>query len=140
MRVIDITTVASPTDCAWAAGIIDGEGHIGVFTYKTTISLKIVVQMTSPLVPTRLHELFGGFLGGPYYRGQSTRKGVWHWSVSGNEMRRILPMICPYMVEKLAKVELAKEFVATRASMPTTWRSPEQNSLLRGFKERMRVV
>src|SRR5687767_2509387 len=46
-----------PTDLAWAAGIVDGEGYVSI---DTTFVLRLSVSNTDPRITDRLLHLFGG--------------------------------------------------------------------------------
>ena len=125
----------SPTDVelAWLAGILDGEGWIGVnrATRKTTgkhrYSAGCVVATTSPRLANRIHELLirlgvsHFFIEVPPKTGKdgSVRRRKWNISIAGNTQTGVLlPAVLPYLVEKAAQANLTLEYIARRGELP----------------------
>lgn len=88
------------TDWAWLAGIIEGEGCIGVDN-KGRRTGGINVTMTDEDIVRRLYENFGGRLRGPSVPKNSKHKPVWYWTVGKKEhVKPILLVIRPYMGQR----------------------------------------
>lgn len=103
----------TPTEIAWLAGIVEGEGTILV-RGRTGVSVK--VAMTDEDVVRRLHEVTGvGLLGGPFWSNNST-KPVWRWDLHrGEDVARILLAIYPLMgVRRGARIAEAADRLASR--------------------------
>ena len=112
--------MATETELAYAAGIIDGEGCIGIWKYRQprcqhgyTYALRVTVTMTEPEVPTWLFETFGGCLNDyPPEREEWKRKYI--WAISTKQARPFLGTILPYLKEKVEQAEIAIEFQSTK--------------------------
>ena len=71
---------------AYAAGIIDGEGHIGLHVYKkrNQYTPTVTVAMTELKALNIIHLLFGGSLS--FHEGRKAKyKGVGLWQLSSRE-------------------------------------------------------
>ncbi len=101
-------------DCAYAAGIIDGEGSVMIMRctrkYRGYVSyhLKVVVTNTEQAMILWLHRHFGGSIYAlPRIEG---RRKAWRWQVCTKKARVFLKYILPFMVTKQKKAELAIDF------------------------------
>lgn len=87
-----------PAALAWAAGVIEGEGWIGL---RRGHSPGIRVAMADEDVVRRLHEVTGvGTFGGPYDRTKygPDRKPMWLWQVQDTaEARHLMIRLRPFM-------------------------------------------
>lgn len=94
----------APTDLAWAAGIVDGEGCISLHTVKTAggvcYVLRLTVANTSPLMLDRLHHIFGEGNTVPKKRASEHHRQSWHWQVCSKQAERVLRLIEPYLINK----------------------------------------
>ena len=92
-------------DLAWAGGLIDGEGYIGIGSR----SLRLDVQSTSRITIETLHSLFNGNC---YVerRRTSTGRPVFRWAVGGRKARDVLIVLVPYLVEKKRQAELSVSY------------------------------
>jgi hypothetical protein len=108
------------TDLAWAAGIIDGEGHIQISrrkldkpTRKTAgWSFCVRVGNTDPRMTDRLWQLFGGSVQGPRFNRLASRPS-YEWVAMSAIGRHVLEAILPYLVVKHDQAEVAIRFAAT---------------------------
>lgn len=81
----------------WAAGIIEGEGCLGL--YRKYYDVKIQVESTDYFVVEKLQQLYGGDL----YENRAPSKLVkykksWRWLVRGKENTwKVLTIIYPYL-------------------------------------------
>jgi hypothetical protein len=110
----------SPTDLAWAAGIVDGEGCIligRIRDLRRTPALmrhvfRIDVVNTDPRMIEKLHALFGGWAG--VSNGKTAvRKTRYRWLVSASTAVATLRLIAPYIVAKPEEVQTALNYAAT---------------------------
>lgn len=94
-------TIAQPSD-EYFAGLIDGEGWIGMVRMKTVIQ----VQMTHEATVAALHNRYGGsFVRRP--PASARHKMVWRWEISGRTARRVLIAIRPFVITKKDDLEQA---------------------------------
>ena len=100
-------------DLAYAAGIIDGEGSIGISRRKSNDSYLLTVQvsMTNDAVPEWLHRNFGGNIG-TYQPGKMSlsSKPITKWAVFGTRAQEFLRGIYPYLHEKERQASVALTF------------------------------
>lgn len=77
----------SPTDLAWAAGFIDGEGCVGCYYLAKKSAGKRYARLSIQVSQTRLPpletlvRLFGGRINEEFPRG--ARQQTWRWSLTG---------------------------------------------------------
>lgn len=107
------------TDLAWAAGIIDGEGHIRLTLCKPGINrratpgyqLCLAVRMTCEATIRRLYLIFGSGTVIPVRpRNPQKHKPTFQWRVSDQGAADVLIAISPYMTTKLSQAEIGIEF------------------------------
>lgn len=115
----------TPTDLAWVAGIIDGEGYIGVNKkyYKIdnrpeTISyvLRVCVKMTDKKTIEYIHELFNVGTITTSKNPTGNRRPTYGWVCSARKAKIILQRILPYLITKRERAKLAIEFVDRRSN------------------------
>lgn len=104
-------------ELAWAAGLIDGEGCIGI-DYKRRPSdsrhpsyrLRLRLNMTHKSTVIRLKRILRA--GKVRFRkaGKSRWKDQYVWSVSGKIARRILIQLLPYLCTKLRDAKIGIKF------------------------------
>lgn len=111
--------LSSETDLAYAAGIIDGEGCIGVYGYvRPSIalgkrySLTVRVSMVDSEPPTFLHETFGGYLGHLHCpsRQKNNQRAQYYWCIAAQKARQFLIVVLPYLRARRKQAEVAIEF------------------------------
>ena len=101
----------------YVAGIIDGEGYVSIDrNSKTGRSLvgKVVVSMATPIIPTLLHEQFGG-----NYR-VATRKNPRQskariWALNGSQAVRFLKKILPRLILKREQAKLVLKLYQSKS-------------------------
>ena len=103
---------------AYAAGIIDGEGHITIQKYNNPAcrvgfhyGLCITVGMGDPTVPKWLHKTFGGSFG-IYPPGKRGKKNRHIWRLTTRKADMFLKLILPYLKEKVEQARIAIKFQA----------------------------
>lgn len=93
---------------AWSAGIIEGEGCLGLYADKrraNTFTLKIQVESTDEFVVRKLHEIFGGSV----YENKAPSKlpkykKSWRWLVCNKQgVEDILIQIMDYLSPRRAE-------------------------------------
>jgi hypothetical protein len=105
-----------PVDLAYVAGIVDGEGTIGISMtkpYGSRVSPYFrsycAVVMTDPTVPYFMYGLFGGSI--HTYKGrQEQHKATTHWRSSGKITTEVCRLLLPYLKVKQHQAKLVIEF------------------------------
>uniref|UniRef100_A0A6M3KAS4 Putative HNH homing endonuclease n=1 Tax=viral metagenome TaxID=1070528 RepID=A0A6M3KAS4_9ZZZZ len=106
-------------DLAYTAGIIDGEGYIGILRIQRNQSKRIVyelrinVTMCNPLIPSWLHANFGG----SYYEFQPpslNHKKLYEWRLATWRAGEFLKLILPYLKMKQGEAEIGIKFQSYR--------------------------
>lgn len=101
-------------DIAYLAGVIDGEGSIGIGMKTATNSYHLMIQVSMKmptLVPKWIFETFGGHYG-EYAQG----KNAWgegmiaKWSIHGTEAQGLLKLIVDILKDKKERAEVAIVF------------------------------
>lgn len=94
-------------ETAWLAGLLEGEGHIGVFEKRSTTgrmypTLRLQLNMTDEDVVRRAHTVAGvGGVRGPLTPSQENRKPVWSWTVyRRDDVVQVLGLIRPWMGQR----------------------------------------
>jgi len=111
-----------PTDveCAYAAGIIDGEGCIYArFRRDVPAShapvLTVRVAMIDPLVPARLKSWFGGSV--ILLRKERPCRDQYLWQIASFQAEQVLIAIKPWAITKSKQIAIALELRSmTRSS------------------------
>ena len=101
------TMTMRDTDAAWAAGFMDGEGTIGVYTggVKKPFLRVVAAQSGTDKPLRRMQTLFGGSVNGPYfYEG---KKPQWKWTVTGSRAHVALTLMLPFFSIKGSQAALA---------------------------------
>jgi len=97
-----------PTDLAWAAGIVDGEGCVYI---RGQSSPALAVENTSYPMLRRLHELLGGRIRPRPRKDRDKNLTCWEWySYAGRPCLRILRALRPYLVVKGAQADAVLEY------------------------------
>ena len=95
-------------ELAYCAGIIDGEGSVGVGGRSPknpqSFAIKVTVQMTTSQAVSLLHEVFGGRKFIPN-RVTKTGKTIYAWSVYCSRAGRVLEQLVPYLRVKKTVAE-----------------------------------
>ncbi len=99
------------TDCAYAAGILDGEGTIGVSIRGSSLCVMVEVWNTDSRLAKWLQERFGGMP--PYVRLNNSfcAKPLHRWALFGSASLSFLQSIQPYLVLKQQQCALCLELL-----------------------------
>lgn len=93
------------------AGLIDGEGCIGVYKFASGVVRPIIkVNMTCETTIHALHDHFGGYFGVKKIENLPNRKPQWVWEVTHERAREVCERLLPYLLTKRDK---ALELLAT---------------------------
>ena len=117
----------SDNDFAYLAGIIDGEGCIGVYPtayawYRATLT----VGSTSKDLIVWLHDNFGGSVHNASRAGQyGNNKANQAWQMSGKKLATLLERVEPLLIIKKNQSVLAREFLSTLTKTPALGLSKE---------------
>jgi len=104
------------TDLAYIAGIVDGEGTVGIARMRRkeskswTYTLRVSVQMSAEFIARWLQFSFGGRVYPRRWSGQNW-KAQYQWVISGEEAGGFLKAILPYLRLKRAQAELVFRFM-----------------------------
>lgn len=106
-------TIQHKEDCAYAAGIIDGEGHIRIAQPPSRPYGVLIVRvgMSDKIVPQWLQDYFGGFLG--HYKSDKSRKSRNIWMLEGIRAFDFLKIIQPYIKLKEKHIDIGLRFGET---------------------------
>ena len=122
---------------AYAAGLIDGEGHIKV-SGRTTGAYQLIlrVRMLDSKAPRWL--LYN--LGGTLFDSERTKLGkvVYHWQASGRECQAVLKLILPYLVTKEQEARLALDFpvkTGGAGDRPSVAEREQRSKIAQSFKD-----
>ena len=107
------------TDLAYTAGIVDGEGTIGIYRIphkngKASYILQVFVGNTNEWLIQWLRFAFGGSI---VYRPSledSNHKPSWVWRLTANKALRFLNLVYPYLRLKKPQADLAIKFQSPR--------------------------
>ena len=97
--------VVTPTDIAWAAGIIDGEGCIWTRWPKRT-NVCVEVKMIHKPTIERLSQLFGGRVSEAHKRRRG-RRTQWRWWADTRVAQKVLDATLPFLVTKRMQARCA---------------------------------
>lgn len=136
-----------PIELAYAAGIIDGEGTIGIteiapggsrsdgrpMRVSPQFRVYVSVAMTEPGAVLFLADLFG--MGNVYSRPprRPGHKGVHSWSVSGPRAAFVVEAIEPYLRVKREQASVVLDFYRGREWKQRQALSPEEIAERRTF-------
>lgn len=113
---------------AYVAGLIDGDGSVGVACQKRgsqqdrwSYYASVTIGMTLPAKPILewIHQEWGGSLHSHKTAGEN-ECSAWQWRVSGDKAQAILRKLLPYLRLKGPQARLALEVERIRLSLPRT--------------------
>ncbi len=139
------------TEKAYIAGIIDGEGSIGIYKHRRPKSTKgytyensLIVVNTNTILMNYLKEKLGGSI-----RERKKPKLNWKlsysWQVYCNSCYSILKQILPYLQIKKKRTELSIEFYEILSSLKqdhrwTLKKSGVKRSIGKTYTDRMHQI
>jgi len=133
-------------NCAYVAGLIDGEGCIHLDVTGGVYSPRVTVGMTAPALDllTELQQEWGGTL---YQMRVGTDRwaAAWTWHLTGWKAAGLLTAIRPYLRLKGGQADAALEVAAIREALPkrqngqANW-NPEARAACEEIKQRMHAM
>jgi len=110
---------------AYLAGIIDGEGHIGVYKtyYKNKTDryrTRVCVSTTSNFLIEWLLKEFGGFVKKKKMYSNKHKQGF-TWQLSDKDADHVLEMVLPYLVIKRSQAILYLSYRKLQKTTPKTY-------------------
>lgn len=115
--------MATRTDWAWLAGLLDGEGCITINRQRArnrkdlkTDSFRLYVQITMghKLALNRCKAISGVGSIQPHTVSKKNANPAFCWMVSARDAQRILRNVLPYLAVKRAEAELAMDFCSNK--------------------------
>ena len=101
-------------DLAYTAGIMDGEGSIGIAKHKSrscrigyTFELYVQVTSSDEWLCQWLRFGYGGSLS---HSTNNAGNPMWHWIIASRKAGEYLKLICPFLKLKKPQAELAIQF------------------------------
>lgn len=133
-------------NCAYVAGLIDGEGCIHLDVTGGVYAPRVSVGMTAPALDllTELQQEWGGTL---YQMRKQTPRwaAAWTWHLTGWKAASLLIAIRPYLRLKAGQADAALEVAAIREALPkrrngqANW-SPEARASCEAIKQQMHLM
>ena len=117
------------TDLAWAAGIVDGEGYIGIVKLNSGL-LNIRIQIEMKHKPT-IKKLFSILKAGhvKYNSHPNNKRNKWsdvnRLAINHTEAVKILKLLLPYMITKKQQTILALKFEKDRDKQNNAKKLPQ---------------
>ena len=112
--------MATEAELAWAAGLFDGEGSLGVYRHtqyhggKKYVGLHLIVKLA--MCNQQAVEKFGEIVGegkvNQSPRPTNSGRLVWTWNTGGVRAGLVLTKLLPYLVVKREQAELGLVFRA----------------------------
>lgn len=113
-------------DDSYAAGLIDGEGYIGIVEAGGSMQVRLKVAMTDKGLPALrdLEATFGGKLG-PDKKATLTRRETHVWRLNGKKAAELLDRLTPMLLVKseAARIALAFQWMVDSAERLPNGRS-----------------
>lgn len=128
-------------DLAYAAGLFEGEGSIGIFrnSHKNGIFLRVMVSMTDPEPVAFMQAHFSGALG-MERRNMPGRTPLHRWTACSRQAGAFLEAVLPYLRTErvIRRARLAVEFQAQKGSSGRKDDAYNERQVI--FYERMKAL
>jgi len=95
----------------YAAGLIDGEGYIGIQETGGSFQVRLKIAMTDKGKPAldQMARIYGGNI--TYSKGRgSNRRDVYEWRLTGEKAAHVIRQVKPYLLVKAEAAEVALSF------------------------------
>ena len=99
----------SPTDAAYIAGFVDGEGSIMLLQRKNSIRVRMTVSNTDRNVLDWLCQTVGVSNIQAHRKETAKHRMAWQWDLNGDGVASLLVQIRPYLKVKAVQADLAIE-------------------------------
>ena len=108
--VLQIKMEIAATDYAWAAGVLDGEGYLGLHLSEGVLRALVRVNMCDEPTIARLHDMFPGSLKygpveAPSHKKAGKRPQFIFTLARRSAMKNALELLRPYVTTKKTQVE-----------------------------------
>lgn len=104
---------ADTVDCAYFAGLLDGEGCISLYPTRTgRVALRVYVANTDRAVLDEMAAKFGGAVVPVSRRSNPDARDCWRWRCNGNQASEVLVQLRPYLRIKPEQATLAIDAMA----------------------------
>lgn len=96
---------------SYAAGLIDGEGYIGIQESGGSFQTRLKVTMSDKGMPAllRMQQAYGGKID-PESRGNPKWRDSFTWRLTGQGASRVIETVRPWLMVKAEPADLALEF------------------------------
>lgn len=97
----------SPTEAAWLAGLVDGDGCLTISRGRTQRGQgqpKFDISSRDVWLLEYIAALIG--VGRPTSGGYNRGRKYWHYQLCGGHLKELLPQILPYLVYKRPQAEV----------------------------------
>lgn len=119
------------TQMAYLAGLVDGEGHIGMSMAKRKSgkhkgSHFVYVRMTIAVTHLGLYDIQSSYGFGKIYSHKPTNrrhKTRYDWCIRSNEMKQVLPKILPFLKIRNQQAELLLRYFGLPRTKDETYRN-----------------
>lgn len=103
----------------YAAGLIDGEGYIGIQESGGSFQVRLKVSMTDKGLPAlhALRKMYGGRVG-PDRDATATNRASHAWRLTGESAASVIRRLRPLLLVKGAAADVALEFDAMLTAAP----------------------
>ena len=138
----------SIAETAYTAGIVDGDGSIGLYRVRPDASrrspyyrLHVLVSSSNQLALTKLKEWWGGTVTRHMKKAGWLKRPQYQWIVSNRQALAVIETILPYLIIKKERAWIGAEFYAqTGQGQPRrpSRLSAEQLALREGYALAMR--
>ncbi|NMC77028.1 MAG: hypothetical protein GYA60_07035 [Candidatus Methanofastidiosa archaeon] len=121
------------TQKAYLAGIIDGEGCIGIFAGKSNGSASLIVRIGMCSYETI--STIAKWIGCPVLKEKKRREyqQLWLIQLTFQQAEDVLKAVLPYLITKKEQAQLALDFREFQKSIPKYNRSEQQLTTLHNF-------
>lgn len=103
---------------SYFAGLIDGEGYVGINSqkYQNSVRPVIKVDMTCEETILALQKHFGGWISKKQV--VEGHKPQWRWEVNALKARSVAAAIFPYSITKKGKIKAIIDLPVTKQGRP----------------------
>ena len=137
--------LASKPELGWMAGIVDGEGSIGVYRVKNEdrtypyYNLRVQVGVTVGQDLSRFVEYFGGSQTLHKQRYPQSKPLV-YWILTNGNALRVLKVLLPFLVWKRKQAELGIEFQESKRDSSDSGLTEQEREYREGVCMRMKEL
>lgn len=135
-----------PAAIAYAAGLLDGEGYVGINTAfdrkaSKTLSYGVRVQITNTnaALMTWLLDHFGGHVAQDKNR-RAGWKDAYRWTVNGRNAGQLLSALLPYLVIKREQANVGISLCDLQVRLGRRQPSPEDLAKKEEMKSKIHVL